>query len=167
MIKYLGQIADAVIVTLTYSFLLNTKATQRDIGINIVTAVVVAIIVDLLQNQIQKVDDIIGQNVTKDIVILSLLFGSRIYLSKGQISKGDRMNILLAIGGATVYNVLVDRFIRFDIKPVYSTLLKMFMVFGAQNLDDKNPFSLDKIRKLSYRMNAVSASILLRSLINL
>jgi hypothetical protein len=167
MIKYLGQIADAVIVTLTYSFLLNTKATPKDIGINIVTAVGVAIIVDLLQNQIQKVDDMIGKNVTKDIVTLGLLFGSRIYLTKGQISKGDRMNILLAMAGATVYNVFIDRMIRFDIKPVYSTLLKMLLVFGSQDLDNKNPLSLDKIRKLSYRMNAVSASILLRSLINL
>jgi hypothetical protein len=167
MIKYLREISDTIIVTLTYSFLLNDKVTPKEIGIDIITAVGVAIIVDLLQNQIQKVDDMIGKSVTKDILTLGLLFGSRIYLSKGQISKGDRMNILLAIAGATVYNVFIDRMIRFDIKPVYSTLLKMLLVFGAQDLDNKNPFSLDKIRKLSYRMNAVSASILLRSLINL
>lgn len=165
--KYLSKILDAGIVTLGYSFLVNAPVTKKGIIINIFTVVLITIIVEQLDNYIEKIDKKIGYKVSKDVITLLLLLSSRIYLSKGMIGMKDYKDILLAISGATVYNVFVDKHIKSDIKPVYSVLLKVLFIFGFQNLDEKKPFSLDKLRLLSYRLNAVNGSIFLRSLINM
>ena len=164
--KYLNQIIDASIVTLGYSFLLNTPVTKEAIMINVATAVMVAIIVEKMDDKIQKLDEKIGLKISKDIITLLLLLPSRIYLAKGNITRKDYIDIALAIAGATIYNVLVDKMIKADIKPVYSTLIKVLFIFGFQNFDEPKPFSLDKLRLLSYRLNAVTASIFAQSLIN-